>query len=68
MQQRAAAEAIFSQGRGGGLVRARVAAINAEFGPTAEPLTGTNVIGKVLDAGSLAKMREGTTVYVREVK
>ncbi len=30
---RAAAEAIFSQGRGGGLVRARVAAINAEFGP-----------------------------------
>jgi len=27
------AEAIFSQGRGGGLVRARVAAINAEFGP-----------------------------------
>ena len=27
------AEAVFSQGRGGGLVRARVAAINAEFGP-----------------------------------
>jgi hypothetical protein len=28
------AESIFSQGRGGGLVRARVAAINAEFGPS----------------------------------
>lgn len=30
---RRTAEAIFSQGRGGGLVRARVGAINAEFGP-----------------------------------
>ena len=53
--------------RGAGMVGIRETP-NAEFGPTAEPLTGTNVIGKVLDAGSLAKMREGTTVYVREVK
>ena len=36
--------------------------------PTSEPLTGTNIIGKVLDAEKLEQMREGTTVYVREVK
>ena len=42
--------------------------IAGQLQSAAEPLTGTNVIGKVLDAGSLAKMREGTTVYVREVK
>ena len=39
------AEAIFSQGRGGGLVRARVAAINAEFGPAgATPLLALSLI------------------------
>jgi len=53
--------------RGAGMVGIR-ATPNAEFGPTSEPLTGTNVIGKVLDAGNLAGMREGATVYVREVK
>ncbi|NLB01439.1 MAG: methanogenesis marker 3 protein [Methanomicrobiales archaeon] len=53
--------------RGTGMVGVRTAA-NAEFGPTSEPLTGTNIIGKVLDAGGLAGMREGETVYVREVK
>ena len=53
--------------RGAGMVGIRTTP-SAEFGPTAEPLTGTNVIGKVLDAGNLAGMREGTTVYVREVK
>ena len=53
--------------RGAGMVGIRTTP-NAEFGPTAEPLTGSNVIGKVLDAGNLAGMREGTTVYVREVK
>lgn len=53
--------------RGAGMVGVR-ASPNAEFGPTSEPLTGTNVIGKVLDAGRLDKMREGTTVYVREVR
>jgi len=53
--------------RGAGMVGIRTTP-NAEFGPTSEPLTGTNVIGKVLDAGSLATMREGATVYIREVK
>ncbi|GLI45843.1 methanogenesis marker 3 protein [Methanoculleus bourgensis] len=53
--------------RGAGMVGVR-AAPNAEFGPTSEPLTGTNIIGKVLDAEKLEQMREGTTVYVREVK
>ena len=53
--------------RGTGMVGIRMRP-NAEFGPTSEPLTGTNVIGKVLDAGNLAGMREGATVYVREVK
>ncbi|WP_342770344.1 MULTISPECIES: methyl-coenzyme M reductase-associated protein Mmp3 [unclassified Methanoculleus] len=53
--------------RGVGMVGIRMTP-NAEFGPTAEPLTGTNVIGKVLDAGNLAGMREGATVYVREVE
>ncbi len=53
--------------RGSGMVGTR-STPNADFGPTAEPLTGTNAIGKVLDAGSLASMKEGATVYVREVK
>ncbi|HQD26593.1 MAG TPA: methanogenesis marker 3 protein, partial [Methanoculleus thermophilus] len=53
--------------RGAGMVGIRTTP-NAEFGPTSEPLTGTNVIGKVIDAGNLAGMREGATVYVREVK
>jgi putative methanogenesis marker protein 3 len=53
--------------RGTGMVGIRTTP-NAEFGPTSEPLTGTNVIGRVLDAGSLAGMREGATVYVKEVK
>ncbi|KLK88340.1 methanogenesis marker protein 3 [Methanoculleus sediminis] len=53
--------------RGAGMVGLRTTP-NAEFGPTSEPLTGTNVIGKVLDAGNLAGMREGATVYVKEVK
>lgn len=53
--------------RGTGMVGIRTTA-NAEFGPTSEPLTGTNVIGKVLDAANLAGMREGATVYVKEVK
>lgn len=53
--------------RGAGMVGVR-SLPNAEFGPTSEPLTGTNIIGKVLDAEKLDNMREGTTVYVREVK
>ena len=53
--------------RGAGMVGVR-ATPNAEFGPTSEPLAGTNIIGKVLDAEKLDQMREGATIYVREVK
>jgi len=53
--------------RGVGMVGVRTTS-NAEFGPTSEPLTGTNIIGKVLDTEKLAGLREGSTVYVREVK
>ena len=45
------AEAIFSQGRGGGLVRARVAAINAEFGPQgATPLLTRDLTAEEIEA------------------
>ena len=53
--------------RGAGMVGFRTTA-NAEFGPTSEPLTGTNVIGKVLDPGDLSGMQEGKAVYIREVR
>ncbi len=45
------AEAILSQGRGGGLVRARVAAINAEFGPSgATPLLARELTAEEIEA------------------
>jgi len=45
------AEAIFSQGRGGGLVRARVTAINAEFGPNgATPLLARDLTAEEIEA------------------
>lgn len=45
------AEAIFSQGRGGGLVRARVAAINAEFGPDGRtPLLARDLTAEEIEA------------------
>ncbi len=45
------AEAIFSQGRGGGLVRARVTAINAEFGPAgATPLLARDLTAEEIEA------------------
>lgn len=45
------AEAVFSQGRGGGLVRARVAAINAEFGPAgATPLLARDLTAEEIEA------------------
>ncbi len=43
-------------------------AINTEFGPTGEPFSGTNIIGTIIDIEKLAKLKEGSTVYVREVK
>jgi 3',5'-nucleoside bisphosphate phosphatase len=45
------AESIFSQGRGAGLVRARVAAINAEFGPAgATPLLTRDLMAEEIEA------------------
>ncbi len=45
------AEVIFSQGRGGGLVRARVTAINAEFGPSgATPLLERELTAEEIEA------------------
>lgn len=45
------AEAVLSQGRGGGLVRARVAAINAEFGPGgATPLLARDLTAEEIEA------------------
>ncbi len=45
------AEGIFSQGRGGGLVRARVDAINAEFGPNgATPLLKRELTAEEIEA------------------
>lgn len=45
------AEGIFSQGRGGGLVRARVDAINAEFGPNgATPLLTRELTAEEIEA------------------
>ena len=53
--------------RNAGMVGVR-ATPSVEFGPTSEPLTGTNIIGKVLDVETIGRLREGMTVYVREVK
>lgn len=45
------AQDIFSQGRGGGLVRARVDAINAEFGPTGNtPLLKQDLTAEEIEA------------------
>jgi len=45
------AEAVFSQGRGGGLVRARVAAINTEFGPGgATPMLARDLTAEEIEA------------------
>ncbi len=50
-------EAIFSQGRGGGLVRARVAAINAEFGPRG----ATPLLARELTAGEIEALADNVT-------
>ena len=41
---------------------------NEEYGPTGEPFEGTNVIGTVLDTGKLPLIKDGSTVFIREVK
>ncbi|MCQ1538381.1 methanogenesis marker 3 protein [Methanocalculus taiwanensis] len=53
--------------RGAGLVGVRISG-NTEFGPTAEPFEGTNIIGSMIDVDKLAKLKEGDTIYIREVK
>jgi len=41
---------------------------SSEFGPTSEPLEGTNIIGKILEPEKLEDLIEGEKVYLREVK
>lgn len=53
--------------RGAGLVGVRTSE-DDEFGPTGEPLEGTNIIGSVIDVGKLKDFKEGDIVYIREVK
>ena len=53
--------------RGAGLVGVRESE-NTEFGPTAEPFEGTNIIGTMHDLKKLEKLKEGDPVYIREVK
>lgn len=40
---------------------------NSEFGPTSEPFSGTNVLGRVVDLDKLSALKEGDMVYFREV-
>ena len=53
--------------KGAGLVGIRVSS-HKEFGPTSEPFEGTNIIGKVINAGLLKNIREKDIVFIREVK
>jgi len=41
---------------------------NTEFGPTAEPFSGTNIFGHVLDMEKLSLLKDDEIVYIREVK
>ena len=52
--------------KGTGTVGVR-SAPNREFGPTAEPFEGTNLIGVVVDTGKLNALKEKEMIYVREV-
>jgi putative methanogenesis marker protein 3 len=53
--------------KGSGMAGVRLSA-NREFGPTSEPLDGTNIIGTVIDTGKLKNFKESEKVYIREVK
>lgn len=52
--------------RGVGIVGVRSGS-SREFGPTSEPFSGTNMIGRVLDMEKIAGLEEGEMVYFREV-
>ena len=41
---------------------------NTEFGPTAEPFSGTNIVGQVLDMDKLTYLKDDDIVYFREIK
>ncbi|MDR0438947.1 MAG: methanogenesis marker 3 protein [Methanocalculaceae archaeon] len=41
---------------------------NKEYGPTGEPFDGTNVIGTVLDIDKLPLIKDGSIVFIREMK
>jgi putative methanogenesis marker protein 3 len=41
---------------------------NTEFGPTAEPFSGTNIFGHVLDMEKLSLLKDDDIVYMREIK
>jgi predicted metal-dependent phosphoesterase TrpH len=58
---------IFSQGRGGGLVRARVAAINTEFGPNGkQPLLKQNLTAAEIEALAVNVSRRHFAVALKE--
>lgn len=58
---------IFSQGRGGGLVRARVAAINAEFGPNGkQPLLKQDLTAEEIEALAVNVSRRHFAVALKE--
>jgi putative methanogenesis marker protein 3 len=50
-----------------GLVGVRSVA-SKDFGPTSEPFEATNIIGKVIETEKIASLKEGDTVYIREVR
>jgi UPF0288 family protein (methanogenesis marker protein 3) len=52
--------------KGTGTVGVRTAP-HREFGPTAEPFEGTNLIGTVVDTAKLKSLKEKEMIYVREV-
>ena len=58
---------IFSQGRGGGLVRARVSAINAEFGPSGnQPLLKQDLTAEEIEALAVNVSRRHFAVALKE--
>jgi putative methanogenesis marker protein 3 len=52
--------------KGTGVVGVRTSP-HREFGPTAEPFEGTNLLGTVVDTGKLKALKEKEMIYVREV-
>ncbi len=53
--------------KGTGMIGVRINE-HTEFGPTAEPFDATNIIGTVLQPEKLAGLKDGSPVFIREVK